>query len=69
MAGIRDDIKEDFEYLNKRVVKYNMALKTITSEDRPACFKPDVEEESMQMLCWGMRTLVSLMQNILSKGD
>jgi hypothetical protein len=25
MADIRDDIREDFDYLNKKAVKYNMA--------------------------------------------
>lgn len=69
MAGIKDDIREDFEYLNKRAVKYDMALKTITSEDKPKCFQPEVKEHDLYMLTWTLGELVKIMQNILSEGE
>lgn len=69
MANLMDDIKEDFDYLNKRAVRYNMALKTITSEEKPKCFKSEVEEHDLYMLTWNMTELIRIMQNILSKGD
>lgn len=69
MADIRDDIREDFDYLNKKAVKYNMALKTMTSAEKPPCFKPVVDTEKLYMLTWALRGLVELMQDMLNKEE
>ena len=67
MGSIINDIQEDFDYLNKRAVKYNLALKTITSEDKPPCFKPMVSDSQLQMIVWNMQELVKSMQSALTE--
>lgn len=70
MSDIRDDLKEDFDYLNKRVVKYGMALKTMILEDeKPPCFKPAVDPSLLQLSTWYMQELVKTLQKLLEEGD
>ena len=67
MSDLRDDLKEDFAYLNKRVVKYNMALKIMRSPEKPPCFTSVVDEEKFNMLIWAMQGLVEQMQYLIKE--
>ena len=69
MSDIRDDLKEDFDYLNKRVVKYNMAIKTICEKETPPCFHPVVDPSQLQVSVWYMQELVKTLQKLLEEGD
>lgn len=65
MSDIRDDIRADFEYLNKRAVKYDMALKMMESDHLPACFKPALEHRQLLMIHTAIKGTLLWMQDAL----
>ena len=68
MGDIRDDIREDFEYLNKRAVKYDLALKLMENDRLPACFKPAIDHRKLLMVHESIKGTLLWMQDAISEG-
>lgn len=64
---IREELKEDFERCNKRLVMYDQALKTMQGEDKPPCFSPVVDPDQLQRVVWAMTELLSAMRATLKE--
>lgn len=65
---IREELKTDFDYLNKRLVRYTAGVQIMTGET-PPCFEPVVNPEQLQIVVWNMQELVRNLQKLVEEGD
>ena len=56
MGDIRDDLHEDLEWIQKRIIKYTAAAAILNGE-KPPCFKPIVNPRGLAELIDHMDTL------------
>lgn len=71
---IRDELQEDYDRINKRLVKYSQGLKTMQGNDKPPCFAPVVNPDGLQLVVWTMGELldhirIALDGNVTEEGE
>ena len=65
----REELQNDFNMLNKKLVTYKLLLKTIQGEGKPPCFKPVVDPDQLQIIIWNLEAAVKSLQLALIRGD
>jgi hypothetical protein len=66
---IRKELMEDFDRINKRMVKYNQGLKTMQSDNLPPCFVPVVDPDKLQVIVWSMGQLLDCIREALNEEE
>lgn len=66
---IKDELTEDFININKKLVKYNQALKIMSGKDKPPCFQPIIEPDKLQIIVWTMEQLLDNIREALNEED